>query len=396
MSEPSIGSTVRVKKEIYHPPKPWQKRRSSGSALTVARKCIVSSVDDGGISVVQDDLAPVPLFGDSFLIAPTVSREDIMEDDECEVVMSDIMQLLDFEGQDNHKVEDDTQDTSILVERYKDYGDQLLRINDYACAISYYEAALNCVSSQANIGIGSTIVVNRKGHCVIAEVDCVEDNNSYDVIFISDNEETTIAQKEILLAVWIKDVMYVQVKILLNLSRCLLKLADVDSNNRGKSYRQAAVLGCSIAITLCEYHALENNQSEQLDSFIEKARIVRSRAFVSLRKLPNATIDAKKVLCMSADNREAQSLLSEIKVIQAYTKSLDKKISKEIAKYVQSAMSSNDGTEAAEAEMNNNLVSNKGQSESTETKPVQINMDMWAIVKICAVLAVVFAIIMSR
>ena len=206
--------------------------------MTVAQKCIVSSVDDGGIYVVQDDLAPVPLFGDSFLIVPTVSREDIMEDDECEVVMSDIMQLLDFEGQDKRKVEDDTQDTSILVERYKDYGDQLLRINDYACAISYYEAALNCVSSQAKIGIGSTIVVNRKGHCVVAEVDCVEDNNSYDVTFISDNEETTIAQKEILLAVWIKDVMYVQVKILLNLrdvcSNLLMRIATIGGNHIGK------------------------------------------------------------------------------------------------------------------------------------------------------------------
>ncbi len=76
-------------------------------------------------------------------------------------------------------------------------------------------------------------MVQRKGHCVIAEVDFIENdgenNKSYNVTYSSDQVDATLSQKEILLAVWTRDVSNLQIKILLNLSSCLLKLADIDS-----------------------------------------------------------------------------------------------------------------------------------------------------------------------
>lgn len=354
---PPIGSFVRVTSQVVLDPKPGPKRQGD-VILTVARRSIVATLpdDDGRISLVQDDLAPAPLACKGrFLISPMFKSVGLQVQD-CEAVVSGLLPLLAFEGRD---CGDD-------IATYKDHGDQLIRLNDYTYAISYYEAALSINSLKFEVG--GTVVVRRKGHCVIAEVDFIENDGgndkSYDVTFPSGQEDATIFQKEILLAVWTNDLSNLQVKILLNLSRCLLKLSDIDLTRGNSScvgeamssakcsrqdrYRQAAVLGCSIAISICDHRALESTGSSasELNSLREKARIVRSRAFLAMRRLPNATADAKKVLFQNASSREAQGLLSEIKAAEAYIKLMDKKLSKEVCRWVKTATDSSDGVEA--------------------------------------------------
>ncbi len=305
--------------------------------LTIARRSVVATLpDDGCISLVQDDLTPAPLIGrGNFLIAPTIHSGSPQVDD-CEVDPSNIMPLLEFEvvGDTTH-----TNEGNIAV--YKEYGDKLFRIKDYTSAISYYEAALHFVSLVFDVG--SVLVVRRSGYSVIAEVDCLE-NDTYDVTFQSDNDEANISRKEIIMSLWTLDTSFLQSKILLNLSRCLLNLADfVSFRDLGKAscqeLRQSAVLGCSAAITICEYHSVEASVSSlsELDSLIEKARIVRSRAFLGLRKYPNAIADSKKVLFRNPTHCEAQGILNEIKAAHAYAKMVDKKLSKEVCRWVQKA-----------------------------------------------------------
>lgn len=280
-----------------------------------------------------------------------------------EVPVTDLIPLLDFEKEDiptNNKTDDDI-DT--LVQQYKEFGDQLLRLNDYTCAISYYETALHLVSTK--VDIGGTIVVNKEGHAVIAEIDYVEDEGTYDITLPS-GDESTITQKDVLLVVWMKDSSFLQVKILLNLCRCLLKLADVDT--RLAIWAKQAVKGSSVALTLCEYYVSESTDEKttlELTSLVEKTRLVRSRAFIRSSKLKNATVDAKKVLAINSTNREAQSILSEIKVVDHYNKSLDKKISKEVCRWVQTATSSAEGSSAMDR-MDNDLVSEEPKEETVD------------------------------
>lgn len=371
MKAPEVGSSVRVTSKVSVAPKPGPKNNAPRS-IVVARRSIVATLPDdtGCISLVQDDLAPEPLrrMG-KFLIAPMFLSVGV-EVKECEAMASDVMPLLEFEQVDHTEEVAAIEEVTILVQKFKDYGDQLFRLNDFTGAISHYEAALHFVSSKFN-EIGGTLVVRRGGHSVIAEVDCVEKdhqkNSQYDVTYLS-GEEATIHQKEILLAVWTNDVSFLQTKVLLNLSRCLLKLAEVDAtrgnascagerrpsskNSRQERYRLAGVLGCSIAISLCEYRASgssdDDSTTTELLSLTEKARVIRSRAFLGLRKLTNATVDVKKVLARNSANREAQALLSEIKATEAYKKSVDKKLSKEVCRWVQTATSSSSGAEAME------------------------------------------------
>lgn len=408
---PPIGSAVRFTTKVVIDPKPGPKRRGD-VILTVAHRSIVATLpdDDGRISLVHDDLAPAPLARRGrFLIAPMFNSVGAQVS-EGEAVSSDLSPLLAFEDRD---CGDD-------VAAYKDYGDQLSRLSDYTCAISYYEAAL-CFNS-SKFEIGGTVVVRRKGTAVMAEVDFIENDGGnnilYDVTFLSGQDDATISRKEILLAVWTKDESNLQIKILLNLSRCLLKLADISTRgnssrvgenmpsancSRQNEYRQATVLGCSIAISICDHRASEGtNNSSELNSLREKARIVRSRAFLALRKLPNATVDAKKVLVQNATNREAQGLLSEIKATEAYIKLTDRKLSKEVCRWVQTATDSSNGAEAIGRE--DDLVSDDDQhGDSTRggvenNKLAQTNdIDKWRIARnvsmeICVVLLFILSI----
>jgi hypothetical protein len=369
---PVVGSAVRVTSEVSVAARPGSK--NALRCMTVARRSIVATPPDenGFISLVQDDLAPEPKAGRErrFLIAPLFNSVGV-EVQDCEVTASDVMPLLEFERCDHPRGDSGGDDASALARQFKDYGDQLFRINDFTCAITHYEAALHLVSSKFD-DIGGTLVVRRGGHSVIAEVDCIEKDERntfrYDVTFDS-GEDATISQKEVIIAVWADDTSCMQVKILLNMSRCLLKLADIDTTrgnasrvgekrssssslkSRQERYRLAAVLGCSVAITLCDHCEVEDlvqDSAVEVQSLAEKARIIRARACLGLGKMPNAISDVKKVLSQSPSSREADALLSEIKAVEDYNKSVDKKLSKEVCKWVQTATSSSNGADAME------------------------------------------------
>jgi tetratricopeptide (TPR) repeat protein len=430
-----IGNTVRVTTTIVESSTARRRvvRGSSNNGavdLKFARRAIVATLPDHDnnnnnnngnnnghvVSLVQENtLVPEPLMDNNgertkFLIAPMFDNNDNADDEvyEFEALISDLMPLLPFEkkyyGGTNIVGGVGTCDNNIST--YKNCGDKLLRLNDYTCAITYYEAALNfnCVSTKFEVG--GTVVVRQKGHCVIAEIDSIENitgNNSntlsYDVTFTLSGDDATLSRKDLLLAIWPNDELYLQIKILLNLSRCLLKLADIDSylsqtststttakNNRHDKFRQAAVLGCSIAISICDHHHHHNqallsqntasvSASSNLISLIVKARIVRSRAFLGLRKIPNATMDVKKVLFIDSTNREAQRFVSEIDNVKAYIKSIDKKLSIEVCQWVQTVTDSSSNEQEATVSENENK--NEDEAERSNLLPRTNDIDKW-------------------
>jgi hypothetical protein len=349
----AVGTTVRI-------------RVGAGKTHPFTCRAIVATTNGDTVSLVRDDLAPVPLgrVGNRFIVAPlfhSVGRSV----EECESSVDDLMELFPFEDQNGDDDIGNSLSTVEKVELHKSRGDQLLRLHDYTCAAAYYEAALSFIASKSNVTIGGTCIARRNGDAVIAEVDCI-DADQYDVTFMSqsgDEEEATIPKKDIVCSVWFEDELYLQPRCLLNLSRCLVKLAEFDTTRgnvgcvgqtkhatRQEKYRSAAVLGCSITITLCE-HLKENTASPDipmLDSLIGKARLIRSRAFIGRNLLRNAMVDAKKVTLQNPDDKEALMLISEIKAKEAHNKLLDKKISKEVCRWVKKATTTSEGAAAIE------------------------------------------------
>jgi hypothetical protein len=176
-------------------------------------------------------------------------------------------------------------------------------------------------------------------------------------------------------------------------------------SNRHDKYRQAAVLGCSIAISICDHHHHNNNHallsqnsaedlvasssaSSDLISLIVKARIVRSRAFLGLRKIPNATMDVKKVLVLDSTNREAQRLLSEIDDAKAYIKSIDKKLSREVCRWVQTATDSASNGQDATVSENDNKSEEDAESGIDKWQRITRNISLMEVGAVLAFLLI--------
>ncbi len=358
MKSLAIGSTVRI-----------NLRDGDGKPQPISSRAIVATINGDSVSLVRDDLGPVPLGGCGCFIVSPLFNSVGRSVEECECSVDDLMELLPFEDGGNKMDDEHNSKNCTLIEQvelHKNHADVLLRLNDYTCAASHYEAALSLISSKSNVTIGGTCIVRRKGDAIIAEVDCIDsDSNQYDVTFVSQNgeeeEEATISDKDILLSVCTDETTYLQPRCLLNLSRCLIKLAEYDNtrgnvgcvgqtkhSTRQEKYRSAAVLGCSITITLCEYlkENVTSADKSLLDSLIGKARLIRCRAFIGRNMLRHATVDAKKVSLQNPDDKEALKLIKDIKVKEARNKSLDKKISKEVCRWVKKATTTSEGAAA--------------------------------------------------
>ena len=385
MTSLAIGSTVRI-----------NLRDGDGKPLPISSRAIVATINGDSVSLVREDLAPVPLGRCGCFIVSPLFHSVGRSVEECECSVDDLMELLPFEDGGN-KVDDDEHNCKKYtliekVELHKNHADVLLRLNDYTCAASHYEAALSLISSKSNVTIGETCIVRRKGDATIAEVDCIDsDSNQYDVTFVSQNgeeeEEATISDKDILLSVCSDETTYLQPRCLLNLSRCLIKLAEYDTtrgnvgcvgqtkhSTRQEKYRSAAVLGCSITITLCEHlkETITSADKSLLDSLIGKARLIRCRAFIGRNMLRHAMVDAKKVSLQNPDDKEALKLIKDIKAKEVRNKSLDKKISKEVCRWVKKATTTSEGAAAIERIDDDEVVS---ESETKTTHLSELDDD---------------------
>ena len=388
----SIGSTVRIRDDT-------DKKHPFSCRATVA------TISGNNVSLVRDDLAPIPIdCVDNFIVAPNFDGAGNSVD-EYETTVDTLMELLPFEDQCDH---DEIANSSSL-RMCKTRGDQLLRLYDYTCAVKYYEAALTYIASTSNITIGGTCIVKRNGDAVIAEVDCI-DSDQYDVTFTGDEEEATISQKDILCSVWSDDSESLQPRCLLNLSRCLVKLAEIDKTNgnvrcvgvtkqatRQERYRSSAVLGCSITITLCEYlkESTGSPDIELLESLIGKARLIRSRAFLGRNLLRNAMVDAKKVAKQNPNDREATKLMADIKIKEHRNKLLDRKISKEVSRWVQKATTTSEGAAAIDRVDGKSSVSESesNQIETGDQLSFIAKMSKISLVEFGAVIAILIALL---
>ena len=205
----------------------------------------------------------------------------------------------------------------------------MLRLGDASAAASYYEVAL---SKSSIISLGSTVVVQIQGFPKIAEVDCTEDD-SVDVTIVESGDEATLKKSEVLLGVLEQDPEKYQERILLNLARCMLQLSELDTVNRPK-YLKSAVLASSLVITIASFHEESNSQSLLANS--QTALLLRGRALGGLSKWPNAMADAKKVI-KAGDAEQGHKLLATLERKKKQQAKQDKKLSKAVCQWVQTA-----------------------------------------------------------
>ena len=330
---------------------------SPSPAATFACRATVATVNESTsmVTILWDDTAPQPLpeaddlasrrkLKRPFLVAPLLGktfnsdRDSGDDQEEEEMPISSLEALLPFECGDQRVRSPPPTPASL-----KEQGDALLRLNDYSAAVSRYEAALALTSS---LDLGGTVIINDgTGRTVLAEVDCIDEEEggtkcTADVTIVGSGDEKTVdASKDVLLCILDDDDERLQERILLNLSRCLLQLAEIGgsaNNTHATKYRKAAVLGCTLALS-CESHAGTESDGNGGIGTERKARLIRAGAYLDLGKSKHATADAKRVLKVDADNAQAKKLLRNIERRDMQRKRTDKKLAKDVCKWVNTA-----------------------------------------------------------
>jgi len=357
----TIGSTVRATFNV------------SRNNIIASSRAIVSTIDneENKATIIWETRYPEPisLCVDSkpasvsrFLITPQVSKnkntngiqDDLDEDDQ--IPLSSLSPLFSFE------VSMEKNESLVDSQICKDRGDTLLRVKDYLAATEWYEKALSLTSK---ILIGSTVILNRGGKAVIADVDCIEGNQekrAVDVTYMDQNEEKEeiISDCDVLLAIAEDDYSQrIQERTLLNLARCLLQIANMNPSEQQK-FRKSAILACTLALSCSSYHDSQQNEKNIIIRTEEKARFLRAKVYMQSNKNKHAKADIIKLLKKNPNHKETLKLKLQLDRKQEVKKRSDKKLAKEMCKWVQTATN---GESKDEKPQGDNLVSCKDKHE---------------------------------
>jgi tetratricopeptide (TPR) repeat protein len=378
-----VGATVRVARP-NHP-------KSTGRAVLAT----LQEENDSACVLIWEDPAPRPLFGQrKFVVTPNFStKRNSPDDDEYTVDSCHIQPLFDFEYDMELTGGGDVAAGAAAaleaVEVWKDRGDQLLRVGDASAACSYYEMALSLSSSHSSTTgsqVGSTVIVKKDGFAQIAEVDCVNETD-LDITYVANGDEATIRESEILLTVMNPDLQRIQERILLNVSRCLLQLAEVDKTDldRPSRYRSSAVLASTLALTLATFHDEQQQRQEaaitttgvKFGKTYQTALLLRSQAQAQRGKWSHAIADVKQLLKIQPNHKEGCKLLQQIEQQKARRKLVDKKLAKQMCQWVnQAATATTTATPTTSTNLSNESPVSRLRDESTTMTNKDPNMSL--------------------
>lgn len=310
----SVGSIVRA-------PRDNEGKRTG--------KASVATIEEGGkVDLIWEDAAPALTLGlTSFLVAPVIGTEG-RDCGEVTIEASKLQELYPFESDGGGESD---------VEVWKDRGDTLLKSGDASAAVPFYERALQN-SSKVEIGC-SVLVQSRAGEIEVAEVDCMEDSTA-DITYVSSGNEESVELARIILAVSLR-LSILQVRILLNLGRCLMQLAEFDSDplSRSSAYKGSAWYAFSLILAL----ATEDKEDEERRKYGYTALLLRSQVQASRGKWKSAIGDVNELL-KENPSKEARKWHQTLQGLVTQHKKANKKLVKSMSRWIQTAMNSSEAS----------------------------------------------------
>ena len=346
-----VGATVRL-------PRPDNPQfKGTATIATLPSDASDDNSNNNLACVLWEPLAPVPIppsnnnnskkrrLKRSFLVTPLI-QPSCHEDVETTTEVSAMMPLLEFElEKDELLVAEESSDD---IRKWKDRGDHLLRLGDASKACTYYEQALRLSSI---LQVGSTVIVKTAdGHAKLADVDCLEENDDIEISMCESGEEKVLPETQILLCILYQDEEeHWQERILLNLARCLLQLADLAkhqemASDRRPRYLRSAVLATTLSMTIAEFHNHHNNDEDNegtnslpTTNFSQTALLLRGQAQAGLGKYQNALADTKRLLQIAPQHKEGNRQMASLQHQQQKQKQVDKKLVKAMCELVGTA-----------------------------------------------------------
>ena len=353
-----VGSIVRAKRGT---------KRCRAMVATVGndgRVAATAEHEDAFCVMLWEPVYPERI-SSRFLVTPKSIHKET-EQHEVTVKVESVEGLLPFETNSRVNSDDSRNDSDCSIAMWKERGDQLLRLGDASAAATYYEKALFDSSS---VSIGGTIVVSVEGFPRIAEVDCVDDEE-IDVTLVHNQEEKTLKESSVLLAILEDDPTKLQERILLNLARCMLQLSDLDAANRPR-YLKSAVLASTLAISVSSFRKEHGDAADEqplrLPANAQTALMLRCKAYSGLSRWAMATSDARKLLKSGRDEQQGRKLLVSIERKKNLQSKADKRLAKEICLLVQSATAASESTTTADHSSTPSVSSSKPSVSSAST-----------------------------
>jgi len=176
------------------------------------------------------------------------------------------------------------------------------------------------------------------------------DDEEIDVTLVHNQEEKTLKESSVLLAILEDDPTKLQERILLNLARCMLQLSDLDAANRPR-YLKSAVLASTLAISVSSFRKEHGDAADEqplrLPANAQTALMLRCKAYSGSR-WAMATSDARKLLKSGRDEQQGRKLLVSIERKKNLQSKADKRLAKEICLLVQSATAASESTTTAD------------------------------------------------
>ena len=295
-------------------------------------RAIISTIDDDDqVSLFWEDAAPQPAPGSSgFIVTPLLAAST--DCDELTVSKSELQSLLPFEI----SLSRDEIDPSV----WKEQGDTILKLGDASSAIPFYERALDLTS---RVQVGSTVLIRRKDVVITAEVDCLDDDTA-DITCVESNDEAVVQLKSIQMVISIQHTD-LQVRVLLNLARALMRLSDIDNSpfSRPSLYRDGAILACSLA-----HAVLLTDDASGTSPLLLSTLLLRSKAQAGRAKWQLSLSDVDRLLKLKPQSKEGRIWRKELLGLIAQSERANKKLVKSMCRWIQSA--TEDGATVSEDE----------------------------------------------
>jgi tetratricopeptide (TPR) repeat protein len=406
-SEYAVGETVRATPPSTDcPTKALRRCRRRATIATIEDGCaLLLWEDEAPWSIISSSNRPAGALKKKFLVAPSFAKQHVVIESTAVLLLRDLCPILDFERKGGccccYPIVDTGCSSSACisgnqldaVELWKGRGDALLRLGDAAAALSFYEVAL-MMSSSIQIGGSVLLLMGGGGNVVVGEVDCInEEEGSVDITLAESGEERTVKGSEVKLCVLEDDKECLQERVLLNISRCLLRLAETtESLARRPHYLRSAYVGCTLALSIESMLQNGSDKCNVVSSTAATALLLRCQAYTKLNKYPYAIADMKRLLVLDPHHKEANRRLANLERQKDEQARTDKRLAKEVCKWVEQATTTSESSSV-------NAIDQSSIEERTLAKqtvrdveriPTK-NLDGYMIVWISLVMAVLLA-----
>jgi hypothetical protein len=192
------------------------------------------------------------------------------------------------------------------------------------------------LAASSALQVGSTAIISKKDEFQVAEVDYIENGNvDVTVIGSDEEEERTVPDTDVKLCL-LSGQEELQVRILLNLARCLIQVADLEDSQMSAYYRRSAAIGCTIALAILTY--VDGQKSLQAT-----ALLLRSKAHASRSKWKLAIADAQLLTQEHTDYKEGRAWSLQLEKQVAQHQKTNQKLAKSMCAWVQNATATANG-----------------------------------------------------